>query len=282
MNKTISSVIIAALAAAVPVSEQVADARSTDTGKITETVEQQWNVKKVAFLGDSITDKEHIGTDKNYWQFLEEMLGIEALVYGINGHQWSDLPGQAEKLKEEAGDQVDAIIVFAGTNDYYADVPLGEWYSYEPQKTTVSGPETDTRMRRVFQMDGSCFRGRINMVMNYLKTEFPDRQIILLTPIHRGYARFGDGNIQPEESFPNTLGLYIDDYVQAIKEAANVWAVPVIDLNSISGLFPLNKSHERYFNDKETDLLHPNSEGHYRMAKALACQLLHFPADFRQ
>ena len=185
MNKTISSVIIAALAAAVPVSEQVADARSTDTGKITETVEQQWNGKKVAFLGDSITDKEHIGTDKNYWQFLEEMLGIEALVYGINGHQWSDLPGQAEKLKEEAGDQVDAIIVFAGTNDYYADVPLGEWYSYEPQKTTVSGPETDTRMRRVFQMDGSCFRGRINMVMNYLKTEFPDRQIILLTPIHR-------------------------------------------------------------------------------------------------
>lgn len=278
LNKCLVAVLALALCSGAAYGHKPADMGRKDR----EIPQQQWTGKKVAFLGDSITDREHIGTEKNYWQFLEEMLGIEALVYGINGHQWSDLPEQAEKLKEEEGDRVDAIIIFAGTNDYYADVPLGEWYSCQPQKTTVSGPETDIRIRRIFQMDGSCFRGRINMVMNYLKTEFPEQQIILLTPIHRGYARFGDGNIQPEESFPNNLGLYIDDYVQVIKEAANVWAVPVIDLNSISGLFPLNKSHERYFNDKETDLLHPNSEGHFRMAKALACQLLCFPADFKQ
>lgn len=278
LNKCLVAVLALALCSGAAYGHKPADMGRKDR----EIPQQQWTGKKVAFLGDSITDSEHIGTEKNYWQFLEEMLGIEALVYGINGHQWSDLPGQAEKLKEEEGDRVDAIIIFAGTNDYYADVPLGEWYSCQPQKTTVSGPETDTRIRRIFHMDGSCFRGRINMVMNYLKTEFPEQQIILLTPIHRGYARFGDGNIQPEESFPNSLGLYIDDYVQVIKEAANVWAAPVIDLNSISGLFPLNKSHERYFNDKETDLLHPNSEGHFRMAKALACQLLCFPADFKQ
>lgn len=278
LNKCLVAVLALAICSGAAYGHKPADMGRKDR----EIPQQQWTGKKVAFLGDSITDREHIGTEKNYWQFLEEMLGIEALVYGINGHQWSDLPEQAEKLKEEEGDRVDAIIIFAGTNDYYADVPLGEWYSCQPQKTTVSGPETDTRIRRIFQMDGSCFRGRINIVMNYLKTEFPEQQIILLTPIHRGYARFGDGNIQPEESFPNNLGLYIDDYVQVIKEAANVWAVPVIDLNSISGLFPLNKSHERYFNDKETDLLHPNSEGHFRMAKALACQLLCFPADFKQ
>ena len=111
-------------------------------------------------------------------------------------------------------------------------------------------------------MDGDTFRGRINIAMSYLKANFPDKQVILLTPIHRGYARFGDNNIQPDESYPNSLGLYADAYVDAVKEAANVWAVPVIDLNSICGLYPNADSHTRYFHDAQSDRLHPNSEGH--------------------
>ena len=87
----------------------------------------------------------------------------------------------------------------------------------------------------MLQTDDRTFRGRINCVLSYLKTNYPTKQIILLTPIHRGYAKFGDNNIQPDESYPNGIGLYVDEYVKAIKEAANVWAVPVIDLNSISG-----------------------------------------------
>ena len=35
----------------------------------------QWKGRKVAFMGDSITDKAHVGTTKNYWQYLQEMLG---------------------------------------------------------------------------------------------------------------------------------------------------------------------------------------------------------------
>ena len=103
------------------------------------TVQNQWKGKKVAYLGDSITDKIHVGTSKNYWQYLEEMLGIEPWVYGINGHQWSDLLGQAQKLKEEKGGEVDAIFIFAGTNDFYANVPLGEWYTETYQRVEVSG-----------------------------------------------------------------------------------------------------------------------------------------------
>ena len=101
-----------------------------------------------------------------------------------------------------------------------------------------------------------------------------------MTPIHRGYAKFGDNNIQPDESYPNGIGLYVDEYVKAIKEAANVWAVPVIDLNSISGLCPVFDSHTCYFHKEDTDRLHPNADGHYRMAKALMYQLLAYPADF--
>lgn len=67
--------------------------------------------EKVAFLGDSITDKIHVGTTKNYWQYLAEMLGIEPLVYGINGNQWNGILKQAQKLKADVGDEVDAIII---------------------------------------------------------------------------------------------------------------------------------------------------------------------------
>lgn len=243
-------------------------------------VSNQWKGKKVAFLGDSITDKIHVGTTKNYWQYLSELLGLESFVYGINGHQWDGVLEQVGKLQAERGDDIDAILIFAGTNDYNADVPLGAWYTGKDEPVEVSGPKQEVRKRRTLQMDGQTFRGRINRVMSYLKTNYPTKQIILLTPIHRGYARFSDDNIQPDESYPNRLGLYVDAYVDVIKEAANVWAVPVIDLNSISGLFPVNDSHTRYFHKEDMDRLHPNADGHYRMAKALMYQLLSYPADF--
>ena len=90
---------------------------------------------------------------------------------------------------------------------------------------------------------------------------------------------------QRENYFVTDVMRYIDEhstdaYVDAVKEAANVWAVPVIDLNSICGLYPNADSHARYFHDARSDRLHPNAEGHYRMAKALAYQLSSYPANF--
>lgn len=240
----------------------------------------QWNGKRVAFLGDSITDKIHVGTTKNYWQYLAEMLGLEPMVYGINGNQWNGVYKQAVKLKTEHAEDVDAIIIFAGTNDYNAGVPLGEWYSYADKETLVKGGKMETRKKRTLQFDESTFRGRINIAIDYLKRNFPTKQIILLTPIHRAFAHFSNDNIQPDESYCNNIGLYIDEYVSVVKEASNVWAVPVIDLNCISGLYPLMDEHAGYFHKADTDRLHPNAVGHYRMAKALAYQLLTYPADF--
>ena len=71
--------------------------------------------------------------------------------------------------------------------------------------------------------------------MSHLKKLFPDKQIILLTPLHRSLAEFGEKNVQPDESSQNKCGEYVDAYVQAIKEAGNLWGVPVIDFNSVTG-----------------------------------------------
>ena len=128
--------------------------------------------------------------------------------------------------------------------------------------------------------DDSTFKGRTNNALRYLKSHYPDKQIILMTPIHRGYAKFNEGNIQPDEAWANEHGLFIDDYVQAVKEAGNVWAVPVIDLNSISGLYPVMDEHAPYFRKADTDRLHPNTPGHLRMAYAILYQMLALPASF--
>lgn len=242
-------------------------------------VVSQWNGKRVAYLGDSITDKG-LNFPNVYWNFLQQILGIEPLVYGINGHQMNQIIGQAQKLEADHGQDFDAIMVFIGTNDFNASVPVGEFFTEKGEVTTIGGPTKVVRKHRQLITDGSTFCGRTNEALAYLKHHFPTKQIILLTPIHRAYATFGQGNIQPDESWANGVGQYIDEYVQAIREAGSIWAMPVIDLNALCGLYPLEPAQNIYFRNTETDLLHPNADGQRRMAYTLAYQLMSLPATF--
>ncbi|MFA6816441.1 MAG: SGNH/GDSL hydrolase family protein [Lentisphaeria bacterium] len=240
----------------------------------------QWSGKKIAFLGDSITDKNHIGTSQNYWQILEEQLGIIPFVYAVNGHNWSHIPSQINELETEIGNNLDAIFIFMGTNDYNSSRPLGKWWILKEEEVNNNGT-IKKKMRRSPDMDPTTFRGLINFNMAYLKEHFPLQQIVLLTPIHRGFACFSETNIQPEESYPNDIGLYLDSYITVIRETSSIWAVPVIDLYCLSGLFPITDSHGLFFHDAANDRLHPNVNGHKRIAQTILYQMLTLPASFR-
>lgn len=237
-----------------------------------------WNGKRVAFLGDSMTQKRDTAI-RVYWEYLTDWLGLEPFVYGISGHQWTGIYGQAQKLQQEKGAAVDAILIFAGTNDYNHGVPLGRFFSETTRETNHNGQQVVRKYRSLVETD-STFCGRINKVMAYLKANFPDQQIIILTPIHRGFAKFRENNVQPEESFANAQGLYLDAYVNALREAVSIWAVPLIDLYSLSGLYPMADSHVPYFQHADTDRLHPNTGGNYRLAKTIYYQLQSLPATF--
>lgn len=247
------------------------------------TFSHPWMGKRVAYLGDSVTDPKNKAAQKKYWQYLQDWLHITPYVYAVSGKQWNDIPRQANLLKKEHANNFDAILIFMGTNDYNAGIPIGEWYT-EQEETVIAGIHElkhEVIRKRIYPIkDANTYRGRINIALDSLKRMFPNKQIILLTPIHRAGFYPNDKNWQPTEDYTNKCGEYISRYVESVKEAANIWSVPVIDLNANSGLYPLMNEHAQYFNNAKTDRLHPNDQGHRRLASTLMYQLLAFPCIF--
>lgn len=231
-----------------------------------------WKGKRVAFLGDSMTDPKNKSTQKHYWSYLETLMGIEPHVFARSGYKWDGIYKKAEEMNAALGDSVDAIIIWAGTNDYNHGIPLGEFFTEETDSVNFNG-RMELRKHRRMQFNDSTFIGNINRVMSYLKHNYPDKQIIIMTPIHRAFATFSSKNVQPDENYANGEGLYIENYIDTLREAADVWAVPVIDLYRESGLYPMEGRHDRYFHHSETDRLHPNDNGHYRIARTIQARL---------
>ena len=239
-------------------------------------MENTWQGKTIGFLGDSLTEGIGCEKGKRYWDELERLLGCTSHSYGANGAVFRDLAGQADRMHRELGDKIDAISVFAGTNDYNKARPIGSFYTEPVEEKVIVGydgeePRYGTRKHRDLIFDTATFCGSINFVLGHLRTLYPTKPIYLMTPIHRAYAKFGGDNIQYDELYANSGGVFFDEYVETVKKAANVWACPLIDLNALCGLYPRNDTHAAlFFANESTDRLHPSAGGHKRMAQAIA------------
>lgn len=264
--------------------QQPSVAREDSCGHVNNSFQHPWQGRRVGFIGDSITDPNCYGDNiKKYWSFLQEWLDITPYVYGVSGRQWNDVPRQAEKLKSEHGDEVDAILVFMGTNDFNNGVPIGEWFTEKEEMVMGAWGEAKKLVplkRRTPIMSNDTYRGRLNTGVSSLKRLYPDKQIILLTPLHRSLADLGETNVQPDESYQNRCGEYIDAYIQNIKEAGSLWGIPVIDFDAVTGMNPMVEEQLTYFYDSKFDRLHPNTKGQERMARTLMYQLLALPCAF--
>lgn len=242
-----------------------------------------WKGKKIAFLGDSITEGVGVNQGECFWNYLEEKIGCKSFCFGKSGELFRGLLPQIDALVAECKDDIDAIILFAGTNDYNGGLSMGEWYTPPVDRNVVVGYDGDkelyaTRKKREFNIDTSTFKGSINAVMQKLRKYYPTKQVIIMTPLHRSYANYGGSNIQYDELHTNKGGFYMDEYIEVLKEAPNVWACELIDLHSKSGLFPLNdKQAETFFCNFETDRLHPNANGHLRIAEVMEIAMRTIP-----
>lgn len=235
--------------------------------------------KRACFLGDSITYGTGVKEGERYFDLLGTDLKIETHGYGESGARYIDLIRQAQRMYNDFGSDVDIVFVFAGTNNFNSSIPIGKWFDVSQEEVAVvknadgSPKVVQKRKKRTFNTDPETFCGGINAVLSFLKHKYADKQIVLMTPIHRAFATFGNENIQYDETYSNNIGLFIDDYVEKIREASSIWATEIIDLYSSSGLFPLFDEGAHYFSNVETDRLHPGTDGHMRIADVIKSKL---------
>ncbi len=237
---------------------------------------EQWRGAEVALLGDSITDKFQTAKQRVWWQYLASWLGWKTHPHAIPGNQWNALDKQVDCMVKdrEKGVEVQAVFILCGTNDYAGNVPMGEWYDVADAQVSWWGREA-ALPKRTLSVDMKTFRGRVNAVLGRIRREFPSAQIVLLTPFHRGATLK-----MPGEDCANGLGLFLDDYVKAVREAGDVWSVPVIDLHAEAGLMPMLDVHGHFMRGGDRkDHLHPNSEGHRRLAEVIYYKLNSMPSS---
>ena len=141
---------------------------------------------------------------------------------------------------------VDYIVAAYGTNDYGSpDVPLG---------TT-----TDTT--------GATFKGAINYAVNKICTAYPNIKILFVSPIWRSRYNSGDGN--DSDVYANSRGNYLLDFVDAMKQMAELNKMPCIDMYRTSGINKYNGA------TLLSDGLHPVAGvGYQRIAEKIAAGLV--------
>lgn len=208
---------------------------------------------KINFLGDSIT--EGVGASSSeavYHAVLAKEVGLrEARNYGIGGTRFALQKGTKSRPKDdyvdinsfcerfEAMEDADVVVVFGGTNDYgHGDAPIGRFDDRTP----------DT------------FYGACHYLFSGLVRKYPGKPIVIMTPLHR----LGELTV-PETKEPGDFG-NLKRYTDIIREVAEYYSLPVLDLFASSGLQPeIREIQENYLPDG----LHPNDKGNAVIAQKL-------------
>lgn len=194
--------------------------------------------KKVHFLGDSITQgASATETTCFVGLFKSAYPNGQITNYGVGGTRIApQTHPSAEKIWDydflaranDMSPDADLIVVFGGTNDFgHGDAPFGE----------------------IGSKDQSTFCGALYTLFENLLIKYPYAKILVLTPLHR-----------LDET--NEKGLSLKDYVVAIRQTAEYFSFPVLDLYKNAGMNPCVANVQKTL---MPDGLHPNEIGHRRL-----------------
>lgn len=212
------------------------------------------NGKKVAFLGDSITEGAGASDEQHrYTHVFGAIAGCEIFVDGISGTRIAkqnaptvdnprfdlDFVSRVPALPADA----DVIVVFGGTNDFgHGDAPFGNF-------------EDRTQ---------DTFCGAMHVLCKALVEKYPYATIVFMTPLHR-LGEYGEIN---ELGIPRKT---LVEYVNMIRRVCEYYSIPVVDLYKNSGMQPeIPCIQEIYMPDG----LHPSNAGAKKIAYALKNFLL--------
>lgn len=204
---------------------------------------------KINFLGDSIT--EGAGTsshDKMFTMLIEREYGAICQNYGIGGTRIARQKTPTEEKWDrdfisrvpEMDNDADIVVVFGGTNDFgHGDAPLGTMSDRTPY----------------------TFYGALHCLYTALTEKYPDVPVVILTPLHRLNEDRPKGDNKPAP-----VGT-LKEYVNIIREVAEYYSLPVLDLFKESGLQPkIPVIQQKYVPDG----LHPNDDGNAILAHKIA------------
>ena len=209
---------------------------------------------KINFLGDSITEGVGASSAETvYHAVLKREVGLkEARNYGISATRYALQKGTPGRPKDDyvdvnsfcerfdqMDDDADVVVVFGGTNDFgHGDARLGGFADRTPE----------------------TFYGACHYLFSGLVKKYLGKTIVIMTPLHR-LGELKNTGSQKEEAYGT-----LKEYVDIIKEVAEYYSLPVLDLFGTSGLQPaIFEVQEKYIPDG----LHPNDNGNAVIAHKL-------------
>lgn len=207
--------------------------------------------KKITFLGDSVTSGGTTSNGKqafSYVDYLKDYLGAEITNKGLSGsvitegnieNQTQSFVSRSNQIQDQ-----DFVTIFGGINDFWFNSPLGS------MRDSSDNVET--------------FYGALKFLVENLSKKNPNAHFLFVTPLKE--CKEGAPHTYEDNNkfvlYKNRAGFTEEDYVNAIKEVAAYYSVPVLDLFNSSNMNPYIESQRQYF----VDDLHPNQLGAQRLA----------------
>lgn len=205
----------------------------------------------INFLGDSITAGVGASCMENrYTDVFARMFGAKVNNYGLSGSRIARQRQNTGEAHErdfcmrlpEMDERADAVVVFGGTNDFgHGDAPLGTMEDRDP----------------------STFYGACHFLMSGLMERYCGKPVAILSPLHRieEDCPEGDGTDRKMD-----VRATLSQYRGILLEVAAYYALPVLDLYTVSGMQPRHPvSREQLMPDG----LHPSDEGHAILARKI-------------
>ena len=205
---------------------------------------------KIACLGDSITQAVNLDTLDHYQELawphvLKEALGAEEVVnLGIGGSSigryWAD--AFVDRYTEIPED-TDLIFVMGGTNDGFC-------------ASFVEFGNSEERAPRTFW-------GDLDELMDGLKEDYPEAEVIFLTPIPNSlhdYLKAERKYLMPQEEFSEVIITLAEEHGMEVFDLYNSNILDGHDKDNILHLMP--------------DGVHPNEEGYRILGEHVAAELI--------
>ena len=227
--------------------------------------------KKCNCLGDSMTDTAI--TSEPYCKWLPQLLGFdknEVVNYGVGGSSISpkvdavptwDTEASFLERYAEMDDDADVVIVFGGVNDWVTGRTLG----------SISDTGTDT------------FCGAMKALCEGLIAKYPTGSIYVFSSPQNDHVHRPATDLTGTEWAGNTEGYNrkghkLIDYVSAMEQICGMYGIPFCDmttglwwgLSGVLGVYQGNEDGTHKAGTYGADSLHPNAEGHKKIALKMA------------